>query len=184
MLFVLGACNARENNSATAEDIRNPYTPPRDSLEIWCTVEADLLTRVRKEQQDGCDLYYLGDVLYTGWACQMYAGTEHKYRYTQFEQGKLVWQIGYYDSGQLDADFRMQDCKNSGSSRMWLADGSLYIDEYYSPPGIKQGVQKQWHANTVLAREAEYESGKLVYEERYDTSGNLIGRTGLTHEEE
>jgi antitoxin component YwqK of YwqJK toxin-antitoxin module len=46
--------------------------------------------------------------------------------------------------------------------------------QYYDPPGVKKGIQKQWHDNGVLARESKYEYGKLFYQKKFDRKGLLI----------
>ena len=149
-------------------------TPRKDSLDKCCNIEIKEMIRKQKDSLNGCDLYYFQNELYTGWACEIIPDYRHKYRYEQFVNGKMIRRIGYYDNGQLDADFRMKNCKNYGPSRMWLYDGKMYIDEFYIAPGVKHGIQKRWYDNGVLAKESKVENGKIVYEKKYDRSGNFI----------
>lgn len=164
--------------STHSEDPRKPLTPSRDSLEQLCQVELEWLHRVQKQEPEGMDLYYLADSLYSGWACHYNPDHDHQFRYAQYIQGQLVWQIGYYANGVLDHDFRIHHGKSSGSERMWMADGSPYIDYYYSPVGVKHDYHRRWHSNHQLAREALYYHGVLIYEHVFDPEGNLIEETG------
>ncbi len=149
-------------------------TPQKDSLDRWCSNEIVDIVRKLKDSLNGCDLYYLKGSLYTGWACEVIPDNVHKYRYEQFENGKMIRRIAYYDNGQLDADFRMKNCKNFGPSRMWMRDGKMYIDNYYISPGIMHGFQKRWYDNGVLAKESNFDAGKLIYEKAYDRNGVLV----------
>ena len=86
----------------------------------------------------------------------------------------MIRRTAYYDNGQIDSDFRQKDCKNYGPSRMWLYDGNLYIDEFYIAPGIRHGIQRQFHANGTLARETKMDNGKVIYQKQFDYEGNQI----------
>lgn len=176
MSVVLIACSGSKVQSDSAF---NPHTPLQDSLVKWFTVNADSLDRSIAANENECDLYYLGGDLFAGWAQQVFEDTDHRYRYLKFEEGKMVWQIGYYSNGTLGHDFRMKNCANYGPSRMWRADGTPYIEGFYSPPGVKHGIQRRWFDNGVLAMEAEYDHGSLKYEKTYDEAGNPVSdRTG------
>lgn len=157
----------------TSYGLLDTISPPKDSLDAWCTLDAELLERIVKHDTIHCDLYYLNGELFTGWACLTLEGP-HKFRYGQYVNGKMIRRIAYYDNGQIDGDFRLKDCKNYGPSRMWLYNGKPYIDEYYNPEGVKQGIQKQWHDNGNLAREAKYVNDSLIYEKRYNRQGVLV----------
>jgi hypothetical protein len=149
-------------------------TIKKDSLDKLCTIHSDKLIRVAKSATSMCDKYYYRDKVFSGWACSVLHDNKHRYRYELYEAGIMVRRIGYYDNGLVDVDFRMKDCENYGPSRMWRDDGGMYIDEYYSEPGVKDGLHKRWHNNGVIAREAKYEKGMMIYEKLFDSSGRPI----------
>ncbi len=181
-VLMMVACQGQSSldSSGSGEWEMDPSTPSQDSLDSWCTTELGHLTRlsVSGEASTDCAVYHLNGEPFTGWACEVLAENSHKFRYERFESGRRIWRIGYYDNGQIDADFRMRDCQNYGPSRMWLSDGGMYIDEFYSKPGIKHGIHRRWHGNGVLAREVKYQNGLLVYEKQFDQEGNLLDKTG------
>jgi hypothetical protein len=178
LLIAISGKSQNINAITEAEDwAMQMSTPSRDSLDKYCALEIKYIERRQKNNLNECDLYYLNERLYSGWACAIIAGNRHKYRYEQFDSGKMIRRIAYYDNGQVDADFRMKSCKNYGPSRMWLYDGKMYIDEFYISPGVKHGIQKQWHDNGVLARESKFEKGKLLFEKRFDRNGKEISQT-------
>lgn len=119
---------------------------------------------------------FLKDTSFSGWTYQIFENNEHRYRYTKFENGFKVWQIGYYENGVLDHDFHVLNNENKGSQRMWRSDGSPYIDNYFLEGGILHGVQKRWYADYQLAMESKYDEGKLIYKYEYDKKGNLLRR--------
>ena len=116
--------------------------------------------------------------LYNGWAVKVFSDTEHKYRYTKFEEGLSTWQIGYFDNGDLGHDFHMKDGKNYGSQRMWHKGGTLYIDTYFLEGAVQHGKQLRWYGNGVLARDALYDNNQLVFEVEFDLEGNPTKKTG------
>ncbi|MEM7371185.1 MAG: VCBS repeat-containing protein [Bacteroidota bacterium] len=182
-LFTSFGCSSQ--NPATSlpeasqlEDPRQRETPSQESLETLCQEQIENLRKHQKQDSEGIDLYYLGDALFTGWACHNDPTNDHQYRYAQYEKGQLIWQIGYYANGVLDHDFRVQEGKSTGSERMWMADGSPYIDSYYSPAGVQHGYHRRWHSNHQLAREALYYHGQLIYEHLFDEGGILVEETG------
>jgi antitoxin component YwqK of YwqJK toxin-antitoxin module len=119
-------------------------------------------------------MYYLTGNPYSGWSCSILSNNIHRYRYEQYENGVMIRRIGYYDNGNIDADFRMKNCKNYGPSRMWRYESGMYIDEFYSEPGVPNGIHRRWHDNGMLAREALYENGILLTEKEFDRNGKLI----------
>lgn len=149
-------------------------SPSKDSLDQLCSVDIKDIVRIQKDSLNPCDLYYYQGQLLTGWGCEIIPNHPHKFRFEGFEKGRMIWRVSYYDNGQIDGDFRMKDCKNYGPSRMWLYNGDLYIDEFYAAPGIKHGVQRQWHSNGVLARESLYDNGTQIQQKTYDRNGILI----------
>lgn len=126
--------------------------------------------------------YTLKNQPYSGWALQLFENNEHKYRYMKFEQGLTVWQIGYYDNGDLDLDFHLKDGVNCGSQRMWRKHGAKYIDTYMAEGGKQEGIQLRWHANNILAREAMFDNGKAVYEVLFNTQGAVTKTSGKVPE--
>ena len=181
MMVVLACtgCPAQPETSVPTAMNRNPSTPPQDSLDQICSIAYDSLQRIPKSHPDSSDLYLLRKARFSGWACHIFSDTEHKFRYTQYDGGVLIWQIGYYANGQLDHDFRMRQGKSMGSERMWRGDGHPYIDYYYSAPGVPHGIHRRWHTNNMLAREALFEHGLLIYEHLYDQNGKLLESKGM-----
>lgn len=178
-IAVFSSCNGQMNENQihpTEEWELALSTPTKDSLDGWCQVHADSLVRIHLSDISSCEVYFLQEKTFTGWACSVLPDNRHKYRYEQFENGIMIRRIGYYDNGQVDADFRLRNCQNYGPSRMWLYHGGLYIDEYFSKPGVKHGVHKRWYANGQLAREAKYEDGSLIYERLFDSTGKSLPR--------
>jgi antitoxin component YwqK of YwqJK toxin-antitoxin module len=41
------------------------------------------------------------------------------------------------------------------------------------------GIQKRWHAGNVLAREALFKNGNVIYDIRYDKEGNVTQQIGI-----
>lgn len=163
------------------EERQNPKpapTPNITELEKLCTEELDAIERVKKEKPTGKNKYYLDGKLFTGWACSDDYDEEHQYRYSRFENGLLMRQIGYYSNGTLDHDFHMKEDKPFASQLMWRSDGNPYLEHYYSAPGVKDGYQRRWHANNKLAHEAKYEDGILIYENDFDENGQIVGLKG------
>ena len=159
---------------------RNPHTPSLSDLQAVSKVEASELVSqmLFDEKGHGINIFFKEDSLYSGWAYQLFPDTDHRYRFTLYQQGHSLWQIGYYDNGQIDHDFHQKNDKSMGSERMWNKDGSLYIDYFYSAPGKMDGIQQRWHGNGILAREAVYTKGEMVYEVLFDEEGNVVERKG------
>jgi hypothetical protein len=176
VLIAFNSCKGQENQPEKEEvdwALQLDY-PTKDSLDKFCNVGIKEIQRIQKDALDGCDLYYFKEALYTGWACEIIPNNRHKYRYEQFKNGRMIRRISYYDNGKIDGDFRMKNCKNYGPSRMWLYNGNMYIDEFYISPGIKHGIQKQWHDNGALAKESRFDNGKLIYQKKFNRNGSLI----------
>jgi len=172
--MILTSCSGQTNNSVdTISDIRKPNTPTRDTLEKWVTIRADQLTKIRKNDSIAFDKYLWNDKPFTGWSREIFEDNDHKYRYAKYENGIMVWQIGYYSSGQLDADFHMKDGKNVGSSRMWHSDGSPYIDNFFNMEGEPDGLLWSWNKNGIVSRKGLYKNGKMIYEIYYDMNGQI-----------
>jgi antitoxin component YwqK of YwqJK toxin-antitoxin module len=145
----------------------NPKTPLQKDL-----IEVSRINNDSLKFQNGTA--YLNGRIFDGWTYQVFENNDHRYRYTKFENGKKVWQIGYYANGILDHDFHVFNDKNKGSQRMWRGDGSPYIDNFFLEGGIMHGVQKRWHSDNKLAMESKYDEGKLIYKKEYDELGNFI----------
>jgi antitoxin component YwqK of YwqJK toxin-antitoxin module len=175
LILALSSCSGQTNNSVetTITDIRKPITPTRDILEKWVTIQADQLTKIRKNDSIAYDKYLWNNKPFTGWSREIFEDNDHKYRYAKYENGIMVWQIGYYANGQLDADFHMKDGKNVGSERMWHSDGSLYIDTYYNSAGEPDGLQWSWFKNGKVSRKGLYKNGEMIYEIYYDMDGQI-----------
>ena len=178
--FLTLSCNMKQGVRQSISDINEDIkTLPKDSLDVYCSINIQQLKRVVKTDTNRYDKYLLNNDLFTGWACQVFNDIEHQYRYMLIQDGQLVRQIGYFENGQLDHDFRIKNGKNQGSSRMWRSDGLPYIEEYYNQFGNMDGIQKRWHAGKVLAREALYKNGTLIYDICYDQNGNVTKQTGV-----
>ncbi len=182
-LFVLylAGCNAQtEAVPSKVPYHRDPETPSMEALELLDKIDASLLVKQQTSIGEGrrMDYYYLDGVPYTGWSYQAFKDTDHKYRYIKYEMGQPVWQIGYFENGQLDHDFHMKDGKSLGSERMWRGDGSPYINYFYSAPGAMDGLQRRWHPDSLLARYGFYEDGEMIYEIFYDKNGVITETQG------
>ena len=164
-------CQTERPSSPQIDRASGLETPSKAYLDSVCIIDAEKLQRVQKSSSEDCDRYYLDGNPFTGWACSILSDNQHKFRYELFEEGKMTWRIGYYDNGQRDADFRLEDCKNYGPSRMWHRDGSMYLDQFFSSPGVPHGNHKRWHQNNALAWEAQYKYGDLLYEKHYNPEG-------------
>lgn len=176
MMLALWSCTA-QGTLDEKEDFyksRNPATPSLDSLQALPGLPADSLVRNLERHPDGIDQYFYQDDLYTGWARQIYPDNSHRYRFTRYESGQLVWQIGYFENGVLDHDFRMKNGQSLGCERMWKEDGKPYVYNFFSAPGVFDGVQKRWYTNGQLAVESDYNNGLLVYKIEWDKEGKVI----------
>ncbi len=158
----------------------HPETPSKTLLDKLDRVDYDSLSITEEYAEEGKIIMHfsLNGKPFNGWSSKVLDNTDHRYRYTKFEDGLVVWQIGYYDNGDLGHDFHMKDGRNYGSQRMWYKGGGLYIDTYFLLGGYEQGNQRAWHSNGVLSRDAFFEKGKLVYEVRFDGQGNVIYKSG------
>ena len=94
------------------------------------------------------------------------------------DDGLVVWQVGYYDTGEIDHDFHMKNGFNMGSQRMWNKGGGLYIDTYFLEGGIQHGPQKRWYGNGQLAMDAFFRNGTPIYEVLFDTDGTVVNAKG------
>ncbi len=175
LLFLFAAavnCNAQL--SADFYTSKSPDTPLRVTLDTWCTHSLDSIKRQLGKQTT----YYHKGKLFTGWACSIDMNTEHRYRYAKFEDGLLVWQLGYFASGNIGHDFRRKGDKSMGSERMWKADGSLYIKGFYSAPGVFDGLQERWYSNGQKASESLYQHGRMLYMVEWSTNGWMVKAKG------
>ncbi len=162
-----------------AQDIdrgRNPHTPLQTELEALSPLSFADLTETRHPKEDHTTLkvYLREGKPYYGWALQIFPDNEHRYRYIKLENGIVTWQIGYYDNGDLDFDFRMKDGKAFGSQRMWRKNQERYIENYFLEGGVQHGMQYRWFSGNRLAEEAEYNNGVLLYRKQYNEQGELL----------
>lgn len=175
LVCLITGCHSANSDSSVSK----PKSPSRDSLESLCTVDmGELKRKFKMLNAKSHTRYYLNDELFTGWACLTDPENEHKYRYAQYDSGQLIRQIGYYANGQIDHEFSMKGERRIGRERMWMIDGHLSLDQYYSAPGEMHGYQKGWHSNHVLAREALFDSGTFIYKKSFDENGTLIQLIG------
>lgn len=151
-----------------------PVTPSMEWLNSQKPFEAELIMRVPKSKSQFKDLYYKDQRLFTGWALKIFENDVHRYRYSQYKNGLLCWQIEYYDTGKLSHDFRMKDGKGFGSARMWFENGDPYIHTYCIEPGVQDGKQYRWAQGNVLLYEALYDHGTKIYEKEFDRNGKEI----------
>ena len=154
----------------------NPPTPQKAFLESLSKISYNELEVKEKWLEKGkkIRIHSLRGVLFSGWAYQVFTDTDHRYRYTKIEQGLAVWQIGYFDNGDLDHDFHMKAGYNKGSQRMWRKGGKPYIQTYFLEGGISHGPQLRWHANGQLARDALYEKGIALYDVILSPDGKVV----------
>ena len=145
----------------------NPKTPSKVSLDRIAEVNYEVLVKTHST-------FLFNNKAFNGWAIQIYDNNDHKYRYTKYLAGKAVWQIGYFDNGDIGHDFHILDGENYGSQRMWRKGGIGYIDTYFQRGGHQHGKQMRWHSNGQLEWVAEYQSGLLISEIKYDTDGNEV----------
>jgi len=145
---------------------RDPEVPSKSSLDALKPLSIDEVEveLIYNEDREGLRFYHLNGKAFSGWLFQELDDELHKYRYLLIEDGNVTWQIGFWDNGNLDCDFHMLKDKGWGSHRMWKRDGSPYINDYYSEPGLRDGIQRRWNGNGDLVYIAEYEDGKLVSE--------------------
>lgn len=157
-----------------------PATPAKEALDQIATFLFDSLTVTmdKSDKMKSIRIYSDENGLYNGWAVKVFSDTEHKYRYTKFEEGLSIWQIGYFDNGDLGHDFHMKDGKNYGSQRMWRKGGGLYIDTYFLEGGVLHGPQLRWHGNGTLSRDALFDKGQMVYEILFDQQGQPTKKEG------
>ena len=62
---------------------------------------------------------------------------------------------------------------------MERSDGSPYIEEYYNQSGKMDVNQQRCQAGRVLAREALFKNGNVIYDIRCNQNGNVIQQTGF-----
>jgi len=155
---------------------QNPDIPKKEVLDALDLVRFDDLKEMQLLIGEGRAkrVYALKEEAFTGWVIKIFTNTNHKFRYTKFEKGEAVWQIGYFDNGDIGHDFHMKNGLNYGSQRMWRIGGDKYIDTYFLEGGVQHGQQFRWHADNILAREALFDQGKLVYEKLFDKKGKLV----------
>lgn len=183
IILLLGyACQPQQKSPISVDIPRgiNPQTPTQVALEEVVGIPFKALKETQSMNDRGriYRSYDYENKPYNGWARQLLPDTDHRYRYMKFIDGVISWQIGYYADGTLDFDFHGKNGENYGSQRMWLADGTLYIDTYFLEGGVQHGPQKRWHSNHVLARDALYEKGELVYEVLFDQEGRITEKKG------
>jgi hypothetical protein len=144
--FLSVACSGQQADLENISRERNPITPSQVELDALKPIEFNKLKELRVETSKGSFYrkYELESELYNGWALLIYKANEHKYRYMKIEKGLVVWQIGYYDNGDLDLDFRGKDGVNYGIQRMWRKGGTKYIDTYFLEGAIQHGMQYRW----------------------------------------
>ena len=150
-----------------------PGTLSRAQLEALCKVDLSEIERVKNTTPGEVNKFYFNGELYSGWACSNNMDDKHKYRYSEYIDGIMVRQIGYFDNGQVDHDFRMNKGRSVGQQRMWMRDGHLYVDNNYNEFGEMHGPQLRWYKNHQLARDGYYENGKMIYDIEYDQSGSV-----------
>lgn len=178
--LIYQSCLAQpEDGSEKSELIDlHPQTIAQETLTMQCHKDASVLRRHIEPSKLIGALYYDGDTLFDGWACETFLDTDHRFRYTKYEKGKLVRQIGYFDNGQVDHDFSMMHGASFGSERMWCRDGKPYVLNYYIRPGIKHDYQRRWDGEGQLIFEAFFEEGKEIYSVELDGRGNVIKGLG------
>lgn len=155
-----------------------PSSPAQIELDHSCDVDASEIRRKNNKINGGVDMYYVNDKAFSGWGCSVDPTNDHKYRYSLYKDGRLIWQVGYWANGQIDHDFRSKEGVSLGSQRMWMSDGWPYIENYYSAPEVKDGLWRRWFANHQIAYQAVFEEGQLIYEIEWDEGGNISNSQG------
>ena len=180
MIILLSACGLESRIASEVPYGESPTMPSQEVLDQLVSVPYQSL-EVREDRsnpQKRIRTYYLDGELFSGWSKQIFLDSDHRYRYVKYENGIAVWQLGFYDNGNPDVDFHMKDAYNCGSQRMWLKEGSLYVDSYFLEGGIPHGKQMRWHFNGALARDALFNQGEVVYEVLFDQEGGITERKG------
>lgn len=157
----------------------DPSTPTYELLAREVTQDFNSLEQevVQLNPMETTRVYRLDGELYTGWTYQEFFDTEHRHRFTKFENGTPIWQIGYFDNLTLGHDFHMKDGYNYGSQKMWHSDGSVYINSYFLENEVQHGIQRTW-SKEHLVRDALFDHGKLIFDARFDDLGNMIQLEG------
>lgn len=181
-LLILGSCKTNTQGKLDVAQadvvVFHPTTPAKDSLQKWCTIEFTDLEIVSKSDSRNYDSFSIQNHAFSGWACQIFEDNAHRYRFHQIENGRRIRQVYYYVNGVVDCDFYTDWSKGYNSERMWMADGKPYIENYFISPGVMHGLQRRWYSNNILAKEAVYNNGKLIYELEYIKSGELVSTKG------
>lgn len=182
-LIFIGSCKTKssiqqEDTSINIETVY-PKSPQLDSLKIWCSISFTDLEITPKSESKNKDSFSYNNVAFEGWACQTFDDNAHRYRFYQIINGKVLRQVSYYVNGVLDSDFYMDWTQGHGTERMWMADGKPYIENYYSAPNTMHGLQRRWYSNNILAKEALYDKGVLIYLLEYNKQGELILSKGV-----
>lgn len=158
----------------------SPETPSLTLLDKVVDIDFDSLTEKKETRPDGkiIRIYSLDGKLFNGWALKIFPDTDHRFRYIKMEEGLMTWQVGYYDNGDLDLDFHHKNGYNTGSQRMWRKQGHPYIDTYFLEGAILHGPQLRWHGQGIMARDANFDNGTLIYEVLFDEKGQIIEKKG------
>lgn len=152
---------------------RDPSIPSFTELESLANISFDELEKTILPFNSNSIKYYYKGQYYAGWAIKQFDDTEHKFRFFYFQAGSQVRQIGYYNNGNVGHDFNFKNDKSYGSERMWRSDGSPYVDNYYSQPGVMHGKQYRWHPDNQLAMKSYYDNGLLCTKISYDIDGMI-----------
>ncbi len=183
LLVFISSCHSKktpihiENNSIGIQVV-HPVSPSLDSLKKWCAVAFTDLEIQSKIADKSYDSFSFNQKAFTGWACQTFEGNAHKYRYHKILNGKIIRQVYYYVNGQIDSDYYADWSLGFSSERTWLANGNAYLENYYSAPGVMHGLQRRWYNTAILAKEAMYNHGVLVYEIQYNKQGEIEATKG------
>jgi antitoxin component YwqK of YwqJK toxin-antitoxin module len=89
------------------------------------------------------------------------------------ENGLVYLLEAFYPNGQQERRFSFENGLSTGLHEMWFSDGRLYIQEN-KLMGQSHGIQRRWHPNGQLAREALFKKGEMVWENLFDEEGTLV----------
>jgi len=165
LLLLFSAITFHATAQLATDSVRNcPEIPSlRELMTKVVTAMKDLTVEEEVRDHVTYRTYFDATGLCTGWAYTLNTQTAHKFRFTLIEKGKVIREVGYYGSGQVDFDFNFEGDNKSGCHIMWRENGTLYIDEFYvddKPHGWQLRiaadgtvVRKEYFVNGVLSSE-------------------------------
>lgn len=155
---------------------KNPRTPSQKLLKSLNPIDNRSLNVEHMKSAEGrTQRVFLKDgKRFNGWTTDYNDQIDISTKFFKYVNGLVEWQIGFYNSGELNLDVRKTDGLNYGHQRFFNKQGFQYIDGFYSEPGKADGVQQSWFADGKIARDALYNKGEIVYDVMFDqTTGKV-----------